>query len=154
MTQPYMEGKHNKDIVEGLENVLADTFVLYFKTHTYHWNVTGKQFRSLHEMFDEQYTELWTAVDVIAERIRTLREFAPVNLNTLVGKASLNEAGQLPDACEMTRQLAEDNRAIVSTIMPALKAAQDAGDEATADLLIGRIDIHEKTAWMLESMAE
>lgn len=153
MGQPYMEGKNNKAVVEGLVRVLADTFVLYFKTHTYHWNVTGKQFRGLHELFDEQYTELWNATDEIAERIRTLSEYAPVNLKELLEVSTLSEAGQLPDSCEMVRQLAADNRAIVDSIYPALRAAQDAGDEATTGLLTDRITIHEKAAWMLEVSA-
>jgi starvation-inducible DNA-binding protein len=152
MSQPYMEGKNNKEVVDGLARVLADTFVLYFKTHSYHWNVTGMQFKALHELFEVQYTELWNAIDEIAERIRALSEYAPVNLKELQDKATLREAGQLPDAEEMLKQLAHDNRAIVDSIYPALRAAQEAGDEATTDMLIGRVTIHEKAAWMLEVM--
>ncbi len=139
-------------VAQGLTKVLADTFVLYFKTHSFHWNVTGPQFKSLHDLFGVQYTEMWTATDVIAEQIRTLGEFAPNAFKDILAAASLKETGQTPDAKEMVKRLAADNRAIVEkTLYPALHAAQEAEDEATADLLIGRIQAHEKAAWMLES---
>lgn len=140
-----------KKLAEGLRKVLADTFVLYLKTHSFHWNVTGPQFKSLHELFMEQYTELWNATDEIAERIRILGEWAPNGWADMTKSASLKETGQLPDAAGMVQALADDNRAIVRTIMPVLKAAQEAGDEATADILIQRIQVHEKAAWMLAS---
>ncbi len=148
-----MEGDKNKDVVEGLTRVLADTFILYFKTHAYHWNVTGIQFKALHELFEIQYTELWNAVDVIAERIRSLGEYAPVNLKEIQSRTTLAEEQQRPGAVEMLKKLAKDNRSIVDSIYPALRAAQESGDEATTDLLIERVQIHEKTAWMLEAMA-
>ncbi len=138
-------------IADGLQNILADTFVLYFKTHSFHWNVTGVHFKPLHDLFMEQYTELWNATDEIAERIRTLNEWAPVSWDQMVAKASLKEVGQLPDANGMVEQLAADNRAIVDVIYPVLKTAQDEGDEVTAGLLTERATIHEKAAWMLES---
>lgn len=140
-----------KKLAEGLRKVLADTFVLYLKTHSFHWNVTGPQFKSLHELFMEQYTELWNATDEIAERIRILGDWAPNGWADMMKNASLTETGQLPDAAGMVQALADDNRAIVRTIMPVLKAAQEAGDEATADILIQRIQVHEKAAWMLAS---
>lgn len=144
----------NKKIAAGLKDVLADTFTLYFKTHVYHWNVVGPRFRSLHEMFEEQYTELWEAIDVIAERIRILGEWAPANLNEITQGAKLKESAQLPDANEMVEDLAKDNREIVKNIYVALKVAQEAEDEGTINLLTERIDVHEKVAWMLESSIE
>ncbi|NCC21247.1 MAG: DNA starvation/stationary phase protection protein [Alphaproteobacteria bacterium] len=152
MRQPYMDGKKNKDVTEGLARVLADTFVLYFKTHAFHWNVTGVQFKALHELFEEQYTELWNAVDELAERIRALDAWAATSMKEIQDKATLREVGQLPDADEMVKALAADNRAIVDSLYSALRAAQDAGDEATTDMLIARVQVHEKAAWMLESI--
>ncbi len=149
--QPYIA---NQDIINGLTKVLADTFVLYFKTHAFHWNVEGPHFKQLHDLFGEQYTELWTVTDEIAERIRALDAYAPLNLAAITAQAGLQETGQMPDAGEMIAQLANDNAEIVSTIYPVLHTAQEAGDEATTDLLIGRVEVHEKTAWMLRSMAK
>ncbi len=147
----YLKGQTNSDLTDGLTSVLADTFVLYFKTHAYHWNVTGPRFKALHEMFEEQYTELWNATDEIAERVRTLGAFLPGAYKDLLPKARLQEGGNTPDADAMVKTLAEDNRKIVDLMYPVLRIAQDAGDEASADLLIGRINVHEKAAWMLES---
>ena len=151
----YMDGGDNKKVVDALQKVMADTFVLYFKTHTFHWNVEGPNFKALHDLFDVQYNELWMVLDVIAERLRALDAYAPVSVKTLMGSASMQEVGQLPDAMEMLKQLANDNSQIVKdSLYPALTAAQEAGDEATADLMIQRIDVHEKAAWMLRSMAK
>lgn len=138
-------------LIKGLTQVLADTFVLYFKTHSFHWNVTGPQFKSLHDLFGLQYNEIWAATDVIAEQIRVLGGFGPNGFKDILTTATLKETGQLPDTKAMVSRLAEDNRAIVKTIYPVLKAAQDAGDEGTADILIARVQAHEKAAWMLES---
>lgn len=155
MTQSYMSGKGNTAVVEGLRRVLADTFVLYFKTHSFHWNVEGPHFKIFHEMFEEQYNELWAATDEIAERIRSLDNYAPANWTDMVKYAGLQETGQHPDAKAMIEELANDNAAIVKdTLYPALRAAEAADDEATMDMLIGRIDVHEKTAWMLRSTAK
>lgn len=154
-SESYMSGKANTAIVDSLRRVLADTFVLYFKTHSFHWNVEGPHFKSLHELFETQYNELWAATDVIAERIRTLDSYAPVSWSEMVKFASLQETGQMPDAAAMIDSLANDNGAIVEkTLYPALHAAQAAGDEATIGLIIDRIDIHEKTTWMLRSSAK
>ncbi|HRC27533.1 MAG TPA: DNA starvation/stationary phase protection protein [Alphaproteobacteria bacterium] len=138
-------------LAKGLTKILADTFVLYFKTHSFHWNVTGPQFKSLHDLFGLQYTEMWNATDVIAEQIRILGESAPNAFKDILAAASLKENGQTPDAKEMVKRLAADNRAIVEVIYPVLHAAQEAEDEATADILIARVQAHEKAAWMLES---
>lgn len=140
-----------KEITEGLQKILADSFVLYFKTHSFHWNVTGPHFKALHDLFMEQYTEIWTAVDEIAERIRILDEFGPTSYKTMLGQASLDEVTQVPDAENMVKMLADDNLAIVDVIKPVLEKAAEAGDEGTVDLLTTRITTHEKAAWMLRS---
>ncbi len=152
--QAYMSGEENTDIVNALKKVLADTFVLYFKTHSFHWNVEGMSFKALHELFELQYTELWQATDEIAERIRALGSYAAANYQELLKDASLAEAGQVPDAKDMLEQLASDNREIVSVLYNALRAAEKGGDEATVDMLIARTQVHEKAAWMLESMGK
>lgn len=141
----------NKVLVAELNKVLADTFVLYFKTHSFHWNVTGPQFKSLHEMFMEQYTELWNATDEIAERIRILGEYAPNGWNAMVKNATLEESGQTPDAQTMLRMLVVDNRAIVESLTAAMKAAEEIDDQVSVDMMVQRITLHEKAAWMLES---
>lgn len=144
----------NKDITNGLTKVLADTFVLYFKTHAFHWNVEGAHFKTLHEMFEEQYTELWESTDELAERIRALDIYAPLSMKKITEHATLQETGQMPDAAAMVEQLANDNEEIVKSIFPVLRTAEDAGDEATTDMLIERVSVHEKAAWMLRSTAK
>ena len=149
--RPYMTGAKNKAVVEKLTVALADMFVLYFKTHSFHWNVVGPHFKALHEMFEEQYTEIWEATDEVAERIRALDNFAPNNFKQIQEKANLKEAGQTPDANGMVEILANDNRAIVKSFYEAIEAAEEAEDEGTIDVLIARTQIHEQYAWMLES---
>lgn len=151
-SQPYMKGKTNKQLVDGLNGLLSDVFVLYFKTHAFHWNVEGAHFVSLHTLFEEQYTELWQFTDELAERIRALDGYTPVNMSGLLKKASLCETGQSPDAMAMVAELANDNAEIVNVIFPLIRSAQDAGDEATVDMLNGRVQVHEKAAWMLRSI--
>ena len=151
----YKSGKNSKEISEALRKALADTFVLYFKTHSFHWNVEGIHFRALHILFEEQYTELWNATDVIAERIRALGHYGPNSFKDVQKDATLEETGQLPDSKEMIRQLANDNEAIVeNSLMPALRTAEEAGDEASVDLMVARITVHEQAAWMLKSMTK
>lgn len=140
-----------KKIAESLKKSLADTFVLYFKTHSFHWNVTGAQFKSLHNLFEEQYTETWLATDEIAERIRALGDYAPNNYEELAKISTITPSGQTPDAQSMVQILAEDNRAIVKTLYETLKTAENDNDQVTVDLMVGRIRAHEKAAWMLES---
>lgn len=140
------------NVVQELQKVLADTFVLYFKTHSFHWNVEGAQFSMLHTLFEAQYTELWTVSDDIAERLRALEAYAPDNFASVLKNTSLNEVEQTPDAFEMVKILLKDNEEIVKTLNNALKAAQEADDEVTAGLLIDRMTSHEKTAWMLRSL--
>lgn len=149
--QPYMKGKPNKEIVDGLTSILADTFVLYYKTHTFHWNVVGPHFRSLHLMFEEQYNELWQSTDILAERIRQLDGAVPINLKELQKKATLQETGQTPDDMAMVEELANDNLGIVNNIHEVIKKADEAEDQGTVDMLTLRIEAHEKAAWMLRS---
>lgn len=144
----------SKEIANGLTKVLADTFVLYFKTHSFHWNVEGPHFKGLHDLFEEQYTELWTATDEIAERIRAVGEYAPNSWEAMFKNASLQETGQTPDYKGMISMLANDNSAIVDVMKPVLKTAEEQGDEVTVDLMIQRMAVHEKAAWMLRSLGK
>ena len=146
--------KDRKAIAKGLMALLADTYTLYLKTHNFHWNVTGPMFNTLHLMFEQQYTELATAVDSIAERIRSLGERAPGSYAEFGKLASIKEASGTPDAAMMIRQLVEGNEAVVKTARSIFDTADDAGDESTADLLTQRLQIHEKTAWMLRSLLD
>jgi len=141
----------NKPVTEGLKRVLADTYTLYLKTQNYHWNVEGRHFRSLHLMFEEQYTELAAANDEIAERIRALGEKAPGSYAEFVKLATIKEGNSELDENQMVKDLYQSHQTIVATLKKALAAAQKADDEPTADILIGRLAIHEKTAWMLRS---
>jgi starvation-inducible DNA-binding protein len=149
-----MDGKQNTKVVNVLKQVLADTFVIYFKTHSFHWNVEGPLFKSLHELFEEQYTELWQATDELAERIRALEAYAPDNFATVLKQAKLDEAGQTPDAEGMLKQLIDDHMTISANLQKQIQDVMDAGDELTADMLIARGQIHEKYAWMLRSTAK
>ena len=140
MTLSYKTEQNARKLSDSLKKVLSDTFVLYFKTHSFHWNVEGPQFKALHEMFEEQYTALWQSTDEIAERIRTLGFYGPNSFKDLLGQTTLNETGQLPDAVEMAKQLANDNDAIVEqSVMPTLRLAEELGDEATVDMMVERI---------------
>ncbi|PJB69302.1 MAG: DNA starvation/stationary phase protection protein [Alphaproteobacteria bacterium CG_4_9_14_3_um_filter_47_13] len=142
----------HKIIVDGLKKVLADTFLLYFKTHSFHWNVEGAQFKALHDLFMEQYTELWNTTDLIAERIRTLGEYAPNSWEDMMKHVTLQETGQTPDHHAMIEMLANDNKAITDVIRPVLHDAQKGSDDVTADLMTQRLAVHEKTLWMLNSL--
>lgn len=142
-----------KEIAEGLSGLLADTFTLYLKTHGYHWNVTGPMFRSLHLMFEEEYTDLWTASDEIAERIRALGYPAPGSYTEFAGLTSVTDAEGAPEALAMVRSLVDGHEAVIRTARGVVATAEAAGDVATADLVTARIEIHEKTAWMLRATA-
>ena len=139
-------------IADGLSRLLADTYTLYLKTHNFHWNVTGPLFNTLHLMFETQYTELATAVDEIAERIRALGVPAPGSYAQFSERTSINEETGTPAAEDMIAQLVKDQETVVRTARSVLPIADEAGDEPTADLLTQRMQIHEKTAWMLRSM--
>ena len=144
---------NKQDLKDAVKTVLADTFVIYYKTHAFHWNVTGPRFRSLHLMFEEQYEDWFKALDDIAERLRTIGGNAPDNPIDLMKCATLENIGQTPDADEMVNMLAKDNRAIAKSLMKAIDIADDLDDEGTEDLLVERLRAHEKAAWMLESSA-
>lgn len=146
--------EHRKKIAEALSRVLADSYMLYLKSHNYHWNVTGEHFHSLHEQFEEQYTELAEAVDLIAERIRALGHKAPGSFKEFKQLTSIEEDTEKPKAMEMVRRLAVDNERVLRTARQALEPAKEADDEATIDLLTQRLHIHSKTAWMLRSHLE
>lgn len=145
---------NSKKVADGLSKLLADTFLLYFKTHTFHWNVRGPLFRTLHLMFEEQYNALWTSTDIIAERIRSLDSDAPCTLTEFSKLASIKEDKGIPKATEMIRILAEDHAKVVKTAKDAFKAAEAVDDEPSQDLLIERINYHETTIWMLKTMLE
>ncbi len=155
MTQTIDSGIDEQDriaIAKGLSRVLADTYLLYLKTHNFHWNVTGPMFNTLHMMFEQQYTELAVAVDEIAERIRALGTVAPGSFAQFVELASIEEETGVPAAQEMISILAADQDKVVHSARRILPLAEKAGDAPSADLLTQRMQIHEKTAWMLRAM--
>jgi starvation-inducible DNA-binding protein len=141
-------------IAQGLAKLLADSYTLYLKTHNYHWNVTGPMFNTLHLMFEQQYTELATAVDLIAERIRALGHAAPGSYKAYAKMTDIAEEEGVPNAQEMIRQLVAGQEAVVRTARSVFPAVEAASDEPTADLLTQRMQVHEKNAWMLRSMLE
>ena len=143
-----------KKIAEGLSKLLADSYTLYLMTHNFHWNVTGPQFNSLHVMFMDQYTEQWNALDVIAERIRALGFPAPGTYKEFVKLASIQEVEGVPKATDMIRHLVLAQEATARTARALFPVVDDANDQPTADVLTQRINVHEKTAWMLRSLLE
>ena len=143
-----------KKIAKGLSALLADSYTLYLMTHNFHWNVTGPQFNSLHNMFMGQYTEQWNALDIIAERIRALGFPAPGTYKEFVKLASIQEVEGVPKATDMIRHLVTAQEAAAHTARKLFPIVDAANDQPTADVLTQRIDIHEKTAWMLRSLLE
>lgn len=141
-------------IAEGLSHLLADSYTLYLKTHNFHWNVTGPMFQTLHLMFETQYTELAIAVDLIAERIRSLGVPAPGTYKEFAKLTSIQESEGVPSATDMIRQLVEGQEAVVKTARSVFPRVEKAGDEVSADLLTQRMQLHEKNAWMLRSLLE
>ncbi|TGN21149.1 Dps family protein [Leptospira idonii] len=141
-------------ISESLKKLLGDTYTLYQKTHSYHWNVTGPMFQTLHLLFMTQYTELWNAIDPIAERIRSLGYYAPMGGWEFAKYSSIQEDKEVPKATDMIKRLVEGNEAVIRTARGAFESAEKGNDQATLDLLTQRLDIHEKTAWMLRSLLE
>lgn len=141
-------------IAQGVGQLLADTYTLYLKTHNFHWNVVGPKFHDLHLMFEAQYTELSTAVDEVAERIRTLGYPAPGTYSQFAALTSIEETTGVPSADDMVAILTADNEAVVRTARRILPLAQEANDESTASLISDRMVVHEKTAWMLRSLLE
>ncbi len=141
-----------KEIAAGLSRLLADNFTLYLKTHNFHWNVTGPMFNTLHLMFETQYNELALAVDLIAERIRALGFPAPATYKQFLKLSSIKEDEGVPSAQEMIRNLVEGHEAVARTARSVFTTAAEANDQPTADLLTERLQVHEKTAWMLRSL--
>lgn len=149
-----ISAKDREKIVQGLSALLADSYTLYLMTHNFHWNVTGPQFNSLHNMFMGQYTEQWTALDEIAERIRALGAPAPGTYKEFVKLASIKEVEGVPKADDMVRHLVAAQEATARTARKLFPVLDAANDQPTADLLTRRLEIHEKTAWMLRSLLE
>ncbi|WP_120994106.1 Dps family protein [Stutzerimonas urumqiensis] len=147
-----IEEQDRKAIAEGLSRLLADTYTLYLKTHNFHWNVTGPMFNTLHAMFEQQYTELALAVDQIAERIRALGQYAPGTYAEYSRLSSIKEADGVPAAEDMIKQLVQGQEAVVRTARSIFPLLDKVSDEPTADLLTQRMQVHEKTAWMLRSL--
>jgi starvation-inducible DNA-binding protein len=142
-----------KEIAGDLSRLLADTYTLYLRTHGYHWNVSGPMFNSLHLMFEQQYMDLRDAADAIAERIRALGYPAPASYREYAELSSIADDAEMPEAMEMVRRLVTGHEATIRTARTAVAAAEAGGDVATADLVTARIEIHEKTAWMLRATA-
>jgi starvation-inducible DNA-binding protein len=145
---------NRKKIASGLSNLLADSYTLYLMTHNFHWNVTGPMFNTLHTMFMAQYTEQWAALDVIAERIRALGYPAPGTYQEFAKRASIAEVAGVPRASEMILHLVKAQEATARTARNLFPVVDKANDQPTADVLTQRIDVHEKTAWMLRSLLE
>lgn len=136
---------------DALRKVLGETYALYFKTHGYHWNVTGPRFKALHELFMQQYTELWQALDELAERIRALGEFAPASSDEIASYATIKPDNGVPDAEDMLNNLVRGHETIAQIAKDGIKVAEDADDAVTADLLTQRAAVSEKSAWMLRA---
>lgn len=147
-----MSAKDREAIAKGLSRLLADTYVLYLKTHNFHWNVEGPMFQTLHQMFMEQYTETWNAIDLVAERIRSLGHYAPGTYREYLGLARIKETPGVPKAEQMVKLLVEGQEAAVRTAREVLPLAERADDQPTLDLLTQRMQVHEKNAWMLRSL--
>ena len=143
---------HRKKIADGLSRLLADTYTLYLKTHNFHWNVTGPMFQTLHLMFETHYNELALAVDLIAERIRALGHAAPATYKAYARLSSIREEDGVPAATAMIRSLVKGHEAVAKTARAVFPIAEAANDQPTADLLTQRLQVHEKTAWMLRSL--
>lgn len=149
-----MQGAERRAVAEKLSRLLADSYTLYLKTHNYHWNVTGPMFQTLHLLFETQYTELATAVDGIAERIRALGERAPGSYRDFAKLSTVKDADSVPKAEDMIRELAADHETVTRTAMDVFKEAGKHGDEATISLVTARLEVHQKAAWMLRAHLE
>jgi starvation-inducible DNA-binding protein len=141
----------NNNTIKALELILANTYGLYLKTQNYHWNVRSKEFKSLHELFGTQYEELAEAIDEIAERIRALDSLVAANFKIFDKNSKIKDGNQNSSSQIMLKELYSDNQSLAEIANEVLKIAQKEGDEATADMMIGRIKIHNKNAWMLKS---
>lgn len=147
-----ISAQNRQKIAKGLSALLADSYALYLMTHNFHWNVTGPQFNSLHQMFMTQYTEQWTALDQIAERIRSLGHPAPGTYRAFAELASVQEVDGVPSADDMVRHLVQAQETVARTARGLFPVVEAANDQPTADLLTQRLQVHEKTAWMLRSV--
>ncbi|MEZ4445513.1 MAG: Dps family protein [Polyangiaceae bacterium] len=145
---------NRKLLADELSKLLADSYTLYLETHNFHWNVTGPMFQTLHLMFEQHYTELALAVDAVAERIRALGHYAPGSYAAFAKLSSVKVADGVPKATDMIKHLVAGHETVVRTARQVLVVAGEAGDDATADLATQRLQIHEKTAWMLRSLLE
>lgn len=141
-----------KEMAHGLSTLLADSYMLYIKTHNFHWNVEGPMFNTLHIMFMDQYTELWNALDLIAERIRALGEYAPGSYKQFAALTSIKESEKVPKATKMIEELLAGHEIVIQTARKLFPLAEDQNDEVSCDLLTQRLQVHEKTAWMLRSL--
>lgn len=149
-----IEANKRQEIASGLSRVLADSYTLYLKTHNFHWNVTGPMFQTLHLMFETQYNELALAVDLVAERIRALGFPAPGTYRQFSALSAIKEEDSVPKAQDMIRKLVEGHETVARTAREVFKSAEGASDQPTCDLLTQRMQVHEKTAWMLRSLLE
>lgn len=149
-----IDARSREQIAGALSRVQADTYTLYLKTHNFHWNVTGPMFQTLHLMFEQQYNELWLAIDLVAERIRALGFPAPGTYRQFAELTSIKEEDGVPKAQAMIRRLVEGHETVARTARNAFKMAEEVHDQPTCDLLTQRMQIHEKTAWMLRSLLE
>lgn len=149
-----LDEQARKGVSAELSRLLADSYTLYLKSHNYHWNVTGPMFQTLHLMFEQQYNELALAVDEIAERIRALGHVAPATYRQFSTLSSIDEEETIPAAMDMVRNLLRGHETVVASARAVVEAAEQTSDVASADLGTRRIDIHEKTAWMLRSLLD
>lgn len=149
-----MDADQREEIAGGLSRVLADTYTLYLKTHNFHWNVTGPMFQTLHLMFETQYNELALAVDLVAERIRALGSPAPGTYHEFAALSAIKEDDRVPKAQDMIRRLVEGHETVARTSRDVFLAATGTSDQPTCDLLSQRMQVHQKTAWMLRSLLE
>ena len=145
---------NDKHVIEPLEKLLADSYTLYLKTHSYHWNVTGPMFTTLHTMFEVQYGELALAVDELAERLRALGSFAPGSYSQFIERATVKEDTGVPKAVDMIKNLVADHEEVARSAKALIAAAEKDGDDVSGDLGVRRIEIHDKSAWMLRSHLE
>ena len=144
--------KDRERVAAGLSHLLADTYSLYLQTHNFHWNVEGPMFNTLHLMFETQYNELWLAVDTVAERIRALGLHAPGTYRELTALSSIDDVDGVPEAMDMVGHLVKGHEAVTRTARTVFQMSDKAGDESTSDMLTQRLQVHEKTAWMLRSL--
>lgn len=151
MSKSYLSPEQRKQVAQSLSKVVAETYMVYLKTHGAHWNVEGPYFQSLHILFEGQYTELWNAIDVVAERVRTLGEYVPASYSQFVKLSHIKETETVLDAMGMVKDLLNGHETLIETLAQALKQAQESGDETSAGMLTSRLEAHEKHAWMLRA---